>query len=719
MSSSVLLRAKLITTYPRGVIATLTGLIDGRLPVTGKAARVEHPRRQLLQHAAKPPPARARPPAPRRPPLPPPAPATPGTTAPPSPTAAAAAAPRSGHPLAARGPHDLPQGQRRGGPGRPRDAARQRRASSACTCVLRDVYGDVFTYAGLGQHRPDLHHRRRRPPGPRARRSPPPPAQAPAPKGPPAPAPSRVTLKVNAPKPASPGSSANSGKATIAPVAAAGVPAGMGRARLYAHPGNPDARRGRRRQGRRAGARDALAQPASRCARARSSRAGTVLGTGHRHPGRQRRAPALRDPAGRRLGHDRPRAGALQLGPAAGRAAPRGREGVERAARRDRQRRVPALALRSCSARCSRTPKSTIYGCGRRDIASGLVDKRVLAVIAFLARSGLEPTVSALRCGQSAVHAPTARCRRPTRATRSTSRRSTACTIAHHQGPGTITDLTIRTLLTLPQRVRAARNPQPDALPGLLAARRPPRRTGTRSSSSSRPPQPPTAAGAGTAAHARRRGRRRRRQPVGHHGGALSTSQWDALMGRIGGAPVPDGADQAELLGDPRPRAPSRAPRRAAAGRRLRSCAGELRRASTSAAPRSRRSIVDEDNTVLGSARRPTPTEGGPPDVAREMAHGAARRGQGGRDRARPAGRGRRRLARHGARGRRHERPQPARLGGHASRSAATLERALGCAGGARQRRAGRDDRRVRARRRAAVQLAARASSGAPASAAG
>jgi hypothetical protein len=34
--SSVLLRAKLITSYPRGVIATLTGLIDGRLPVTGK-----------------------------------------------------------------------------------------------------------------------------------------------------------------------------------------------------------------------------------------------------------------------------------------------------------------------------------------------------------------------------------------------------------------------------------------------------------------------------------------------------------------------------------------------------------------------------------------------------------------------------------------------------------------------------------------------------------
>ena len=33
---SVLLRAKLISTYPKAVIATLTGLIDGRLPVTGK-----------------------------------------------------------------------------------------------------------------------------------------------------------------------------------------------------------------------------------------------------------------------------------------------------------------------------------------------------------------------------------------------------------------------------------------------------------------------------------------------------------------------------------------------------------------------------------------------------------------------------------------------------------------------------------------------------------
>src|ERR1700759_536682 len=32
--------------------------------------------------------------------------------------------------------------------------------------------------------------------------------------------------------------------------------------------------------------------------------------------------------------------------------------------------------------------------------------------------------------------------------------------------------------------------------------------------------------------------------------------------------------------------------------------------------------VVDADNQVLGQARRPTPTEGGPADVAKQMAEG-------------------------------------------------------------------------------------------------
>jgi len=46
-------------------------------------------------------------------------------------------------------------------------------------------------------------------------------------------------------------------------------------------------------------------------------------------------------------------------------------------------------------------PGIQIYACGRQDIASGAIDKRVLAVLAFLSRVGLKPTVSALECGHS------------------------------------------------------------------------------------------------------------------------------------------------------------------------------------------------------------------------------------------------------------------------------------------------------------------------------
>jgi murein DD-endopeptidase MepM/ murein hydrolase activator NlpD len=42
-----------------------------------------------------------------------------------------------------------------------------------------------------------------------------------------------------------------------------------------------------------------------------------------------------------------------------------------------------------------------IYACGRGDIESGQIDRRVLATLEFLSVSGLHPTVSALKCGHS------------------------------------------------------------------------------------------------------------------------------------------------------------------------------------------------------------------------------------------------------------------------------------------------------------------------------
>jgi hypothetical protein len=42
-----------------------------------------------------------------------------------------------------------------------------------------------------------------------------------------------------------------------------------------------------------------------------------------------------------------------------------------------------------------------IYDCGRQDIRSGQIDRRVLGTLAFLAESGMRPTVTSLKCGHS------------------------------------------------------------------------------------------------------------------------------------------------------------------------------------------------------------------------------------------------------------------------------------------------------------------------------
>jgi hypothetical protein len=93
-------------------------------------------------------------------------------------------------------------------------------------------------------------------------------------------------------------------------------------------------------------------------------------------------------------------------------------------------------------------PGIDIYQCGRQDIASGKIDKRVLAVLAFLSRTGLKPTVSALECGHSEMTVSGFVSEHFTGDAVDVSAIN-GIPIAGHQGAGTITDLTIRTLLTL------------------------------------------------------------------------------------------------------------------------------------------------------------------------------------------------------------------------------------------------------------------------------
>ena len=270
---------------------------------------------------------------------------------------------------------------------------------------------------------------------------------------------------MSAPKPAKPDSSANSGKVTITPVAPAGVPAGMGRVRLYAHPGNPDARAA------------VVAKAAERARQAHSSAsqplrkgsvvaAGTVLGQVSVAP--EAKAGSLRfaiQPAGDSATID---PGAVLSNWAQLQAAlhPEGAKAANPllgATASD----VLLLSRSQLQRAILSDPEISIYGCGRRDIAGGLIDRRALAVIAFLARSGLEPTINALRCGQSQYNAGGALSAAYDGRTvelvgdqRREDRPPPGARLDHRPDDPHAADA--------PAAVRAPRNPQPDALPAVV-----------------------------------------------------------------------------------------------------------------------------------------------------------------------------------------------------------------------------------------------------------
>jgi hypothetical protein len=321
--------------------------------------------------------------------------------------------------------------------------------------VLRDIYGDLFTYAGLGNIAP-----RYRPSVPSvkpriaASHEEPKPTQA-ATAGHQSP----LTLKVKA-------NAAQALAPASAPVESEGetAPAGMGRVRLFAHPDNPVAR---------------AAAHSQRAASASGGWAvlktgsivtkGTVLGHLDTPPGAT--AGQLRfavRPAGDSATIDpqpllqnwrqldaalRPKGSKgtdALLGATAGDALSMSKGELERAVLAD-----TGIQLDTC---------------GRRDVAGGTVDKRVLASLLFLSRNGLQPTVSGLRCprggdtvsGLSVVTGAGADASAGA-ALRSAAQQTAAhggglavditainnIPIAGHQGPGSVTDAAIRALLTL------------------------------------------------------------------------------------------------------------------------------------------------------------------------------------------------------------------------------------------------------------------------------
>jgi hypothetical protein len=109
-------------------------------------------------------------------------------------------------------------------------------------------------------------------------------------------------------------------------------------------------------------------------------------------------------------------------------------------------------------------PNVQIYPCGQRDIRAGSIDRRVLAVIEFLSSSGLKPYISGLKCGSRANGSSGVDVAGSTGASVDISAVN-GIPILGHQGPGSITDMTIRRLLTLQGAM------EPDQIVSLMSYR--------------------------------------------------------------------------------------------------------------------------------------------------------------------------------------------------------------------------------------------------------
>jgi transglycosylase-like protein with SLT domain/peptidase M23-like protein len=93
-------------------------------------------------------------------------------------------------------------------------------------------------------------------------------------------------------------------------------------------------------------------------------------------------------------------------------------------------------------------PRIDLYPCGRSDVRSGQIDRRVLATLEFLAASGLRPTATSLKCGHG-FYTASGNVSEHSSGNAVDIAKINAIPILGHQGPGSITDFTIRRLLTL------------------------------------------------------------------------------------------------------------------------------------------------------------------------------------------------------------------------------------------------------------------------------
>jgi hypothetical protein len=350
-----------------------------------------------------------------------------------------------------------------------------------------------------------------------------------------------LKVKAHAPRSAAHGrASSRSGGHSASSSVDESAPVATGKVRLFAHPGNPDALASAASSRKRAGS------PSTNAGHRLALKAGALVSKGT-VLGRVRTPPrahyghmrfAIR-PGGDQSTID-PRPILQNWSQLDAALHPRGTKGTS-----DLLGATTSGVFLLSQSELERTalsdPGITISACGRHEIASGAVDKRVLAVLAFLSRSGLEPTVTALRCSRGGASVA------------GTSKQDTkqdtvdavdisainGVPIASHQGAGTITDLTIRALLTLrgefvPYRIISLMQ-YPGAANTLARAQLWDRiHVGFRPSATA---LAPSTAPATKAAHSAGAAKAASTPIVVTTD--LSTTQWNQLITRVGALPVP------------------------------------------------------------------------------------------------------------------------------------------------------------------------------------
>jgi SLT domain-containing protein len=109
---------------------------------------------------------------------------------------------------------------------------------------------------------------------------------------------------------------------------------------------------------------------------------------------------------------------------------------------------VLLMSKETLAARVLADKNVDVYPCGRNDIQSGQIDRRVLATLEFLSVSGLHPTVSSLKCGHSFL-SKSGNVSEHSSGNAVDIAAVNGTPILGNQGKGSITETTIQKLLTL------------------------------------------------------------------------------------------------------------------------------------------------------------------------------------------------------------------------------------------------------------------------------